>query len=599
MGKRERRKKRQRAAAAERAAAARLLYPSPARPMLEVHIHPGTPDDVADVCRQYWEFTQPGQWTRAVSVIGSTSLVYKAVRQACRAELLTVLCPSCASPLEVNSRSDLAATGHWGPDFPTEPVTAATMCAPCAAAEAEAQQAQAARAKEAQRQKEQQQVEAAIAWVQEQAARNFPDAFPTSLVGSLTLLAMVEIMERTGADAIGPLKDLPYTLTAADSSDVDVFHTLYRERWICPSLPATTGDFDFDDDGIVRGVYITQIPWRLAPSLGSRTAAHRDIPTEISRILRTRTDELAQQVRQLQAGMAVEYLEGLLTRKYNEDPIPEHRLPDAYDTFLDALEEGFTLGQLVAVAWSSAAGSVAWGQRTPGLKPGSVSSASVTNLTRRLGYARDRRIDEYELPNWVARPAIHATALRLLQQHASEADALSLFRSLRQRTEHQALEAAEFDGDIEDLGQDQQLGETMDSWLEDLRTGRKSAPEGPDITYALVTPEGGLEFRSEPLDAMRLTVGSAGAGVVDRIMLPRPLPVHAYVGELVTASEEFANPVAEEMLQLLDCYDGPFYGPIGFFAITPRGSRPRSLDEDQQAMLRAAHEVARSRAGRG
>ncbi|MFG2276703.1 hypothetical protein ACGFNY_43965 [Streptomyces chartreusis] len=596
MGKRDRRRKRQQAASAKRAAAARVLYPSTELPLLEVHIPPDTPADVAAMCRQYWEFTEPGQWARHVSAIGSTSLVYKAVREACRAELLTVVCPRCSAPVTVTSRSDLAATVVWGPDFPTEPVDARTPCKDCAGAEAVARQEEAERAAEAKRQQSQQRVDAASAWLQEQADRAFPDHLPT-VVEALTLLAMVEIMQRKDTEAIGPLHQLNYTLTASESSDINVLRTLHQERWICPTTPATTGDFAYNDDDTVSGVYITQIPWRLAPVLGSKTAGRRELTDHMRRLLRSRTDELTHQVRSLEAGMAVDYLEGLLTRKYHEDPIPEHRLPDAYETFLNALQNGFTLGQLVAVAWSAAAGSVAWGQRTPGLKPGSVSAASVTNLTRRIGYAQDRGIEEYELPNWVPRPAIHAPALRYLQQHTAETDALSRFRTLKQRTEQQALEAAEFDGDMEDLAEDQKLGDSMESWLDDLRSGRQRESQQPPITYALVTTDGDLEFHSEPVDAMRTKVGAAGAGLVDRIMLPRPLPVHAYVGELVTASEELANPVADEMLRLLDCHDGPFYGPLSFFAVGSRGSRPKSLDEGQQEMLRAAYEVARSRAG--
>jgi hypothetical protein len=573
----------------------RVLYPNAEQPLLEVHINPDTPADVATMCRQYWEFTTPGQWTRHVSAIGSTSLVYKAVRGACRAELLNVVCPRCAAPMVVTSRSDMAATVCWGPDFPTEPVDAAKVCPSCAAAEAEVRKAEAERAKEEKRQQNQKKVDAASAWLQQQADRDFPDDLP-ELIGALTLLSMVEIMQRKGTEAIGPLQGLNYTLTASAETDIDVFRTLHQERWICPTLPATTDNFAYKDDGTVSGVYITEIPWQLAPALGGKATAHGETTKWMSRMLRNRAGEITWQVHRLEAGMAVKYLEGLLTRKYNEEPIPEHRLPDAYEMFLGALQEGFTLGQLVAIAWSSAAGSVAWGQRTPGLKPGSVSSASVTNLERRIGYARDRRMDEYELPNWVPRPAIHGTALRILEQQASEIDALSRFRQLKQRTDSRALEAAEFDGDVEDLGEDQQLGETMDTWLDDLRAGRKHESNEPPITYALVTPDGHLEFHSEPVDTMRDKVGAAGAGFVDRITLPDPSPVHAYVGELVTASEELANPVADEMLRLLDCHDGPFYGPISFFATGFRSPRPRSLDGDQQEMLRAAYEVARSRA---
>ncbi|MFE9776081.1 hypothetical protein ACFYOV_31380 [Streptomyces sp. NPDC005931] len=32
------------------------------------------------------------------------------------------------------------------------------------------------------------------------------------------------------------------------------------------TTPATTDDFNLNEDGWSRGVYVTQIPWRLAPS---------------------------------------------------------------------------------------------------------------------------------------------------------------------------------------------------------------------------------------------------------------------------------------------------------------------------------------------
>ncbi|MEU1178187.1 hypothetical protein ABZ464_11125 [Streptomyces sp. NPDC005820] len=197
--------------------------------------------------------------------------------------------------------------------------------------------------------------------------------------------------------------------------------------------------------------------------------------------------------------------------------------------------------------------------------------------------------------HWVTRPATLGTALRFLEQHDAEIEALSRFLMLKQRTEARPLETVEFDGDMADL-QDNETDRSMDSFLDDLRAGRKQEPSGPTITYALVTPEGELEFHIDPVDGMRDKVGAAGAGVVDRILVPSPSTVHAYVADLVTASPERSNPVADEMLRLLDCHDGPFYGPISFFAVSAGASRPQSLDEDQREMLRAAHEVARGRA---
>ncbi|MER6952780.1 hypothetical protein [Streptomyces sp. NPDC000618] len=597
-GRRNRRKKQIKSIAdQQKPVVRRHLIPNADTPLLDVVFERAVSDEDKAICLDYWSFTEPGSWSHKVADIGPTTAVLRVVKASCRAYLLTIVCPDCEAPKVIHSRSDMTATRKWTPaDFPSVATLSGAPCKDCQqAADAEAA-LEAERAAEEQHKQNQARLDAASAWLQEQMERDFPAGYP-SVIGALTLVSMVEVMQRKDAESIGPLQDLRYTLTASAETDVEVFRTLHQERWICPTLPATTGDFAFNDDGTVRGVYVTQIPWRLAPSLGSKTAARRDVTALLSEMLIDRGDEVQQQAHALQAGMAVNYLEGLLIRTYNEEPIPEHRLPDAYETFLGALQEGFTLGQLIAIAWSAAAAAVAWGQRTPGLKPGNVSAAAVTNVGRRIGFLHDRRIDEYDLPNWVARPATLGTALRILEQHTAEIEALSRFRTVRQRIEARLLEAAEFDGDIADLQEQQEsnVDHSMGSFIDDLKAGRKREPNGPVITYALVTLDGELEFHTDPVDGMRDKVGSAGAGVVDRIHLPSPSTVHAYVAELVTASSEHCNPVADEILRLLDCHDGPFYGPISFFAIGACSPRPRSLDEDQQEMLRAAHEVARGR----
>lgn len=596
MGKRQRRRQRQhnKTTKQQKPAVQRHLIPSADAPLLEVVFHSDVPAGDKQICLDYWAFTEPGTWTRKVSDIGPTTQVLRTVKASCHADLLTVICPDCAGPRNVYSRSDVTATRLWFPDtFPIEETVSAAKCQTCREAEAAERVREAERAAEEEKERTARQVEAAGLWLQEQADRDAPRSVP-DLVGALTLLAMVDIMQRKQEESIGPLHKLNYTLTASTDTDIEVIRTLHRDRWIIPTTPATTNNFTFNEDGTVRSVYITQVPWTLPPAL-SDAAGRRELTSLLHGMLWDRFDDLHQQIHKLEAGMAVDYLEGLLTRKYNEEPIPEHRLPDAYETFLNAREEGFTLGQLVAVAWSSAAGSVAWGQRTPGLKPGSVSAASVTNLERRIGYARDRRIDEYELPNWVPRPAIHSTALRLLKQQEAELGALSRFRALRQQVVSQDIEDLDYDHDDTPVpGSDEGLDAA--GFLERLCSGAARESTDPPITYGLVTPGGDLEFHTEPPDKMRDKVSLAGSGYVDRVVLPEQARVHAYIAELVPASEDNANPVADQMLRLMECYDGPFYGPLAFFGIGHRSRRPRSLDAEQQDMLRAAYEVAVARA---
>ncbi|MBT2443014.1 hypothetical protein J7E93_23485 [Streptomyces sp. ISL-36] len=551
------------------------------------------------LCLAYWEFYEPGTWSRKVADLGSSTLVLRIVKESCHASVLTLLCPQCASPITVRTRSDLASTGRWRPEvFPIEEQNAKVPCDACREVAAEARRQAEQRAGEERRRKSETQASNASAWVADHSGHPLPEE-PPSVQDALALLTVIDIMERKDSESFGPLKKVDYLLGTSVSADVETLKNLHRQRWIAPTLPATIGDFAFNGDDAVRGVYVDQVPWRLAHSLGAEAPqARRDTADDTRRILLDRAPELKEIGQDLDAVTALMYLDNLLTRKYAEEPVPEHRMQEAYDTFREGLRGGFTLGQLLAVAWSATASSVAWGQRTPGLKPGSVSSAAVTNLGRRLGYAKDRPVPEYDLPNWVTPPATRATLLRLLEQHRAESEALLRFRSLQQRLGSRDLEALELDGDLAEAA-DSGGATTKDSsfceYLADLRSDARVREPSPPLTYALVVSDGSLEFRSESPEDMRENVGAAGAGLVDRIILDEPRTVHAYVGEMVPTTRENANPVATEMLRLLGCHDGPFFGAISFFAVGPRSYQPRSLDQEQQEMLCAAHEVAQAR----
>lgn len=595
MGKRQRRRNRQqKQVKQQKPVTRRYLIPDAATPLLEVVFQPDVTDDDKAICLDYWAFTEPGTWNRKVADIGPTTAVLRTVKASCHADLLTIVCPDCAGPRSVHSRSDVTATRLWAPDvFPLQETVAGGPCQECRdAAAAEAAQEK-ARAAEEERQQAEQRVANASDWVADHSKRDHPDDLPDA-GEALALLTLVEIMDRTDTESFGPLTKLDYRLTEDDSSDVKALRDLYQGGWIAPTLPATVADFAFEDDNTVRGVYIGQVPWRLAHALGTDAGQTRKRVSEwMHRVLLQDTSTLRILLHNLQANMAVDYLNGLLTRKYNEEPIPEHRLPDAFHTFIKALSDGFTLGQLVAVAWSATASSVAWGQRTPGLKPGSVSAASVTNLERRIGYAKDRPIPEYDLPNWVPLPATYTTALRILEQQSAEADAMARFVTLRQRIASREKDAFDFDSDMTEPVPDQVLN--MDEFIQELRSGIRQESNEPPITYALVTPDGQLGIHTAPAREMRDIVSLAGAGYVDRLLLHETSRVNAYIGEGVPASEATVNPIASEMLHLLDCHDGPFNGPVSFFAVGATSSKPRGLDEEQQEMLRAAYEVASAR----
>ena len=112
MGKRQRRRQRQqKTAKQQKPAVQRHLIPNVDAPLLEVVFHPDIADSDKGVCLDYWAFTEPGIWSRKVAEIGPTTQVLRTVKASCHADLLTLVCPDCASPLSVYSRSDVAATG--------------------------------------------------------------------------------------------------------------------------------------------------------------------------------------------------------------------------------------------------------------------------------------------------------------------------------------------------------------------------------------------------------------------------------------------------------------------------------------------------------
>lgn len=599
MGKRDRRRKRERAkasgAASAKAAPApkappRILYPGAENPLVELHIDESADDETRALCRAYWEFAEPGVWARHVSAIGtSTTQVYKAVSSVAHASLLTVLCPTCTAPVTVTNRSQMAATGHWGPDMPVTPVEAASVCADCLSAERAARQQEAAQAKELEAERTKRRVDNAGAWLDREMDREFSDEWPDTMA-ALALLAATEIMEKTGTTSIGPLEKLDYTLTGTAEGDIAAFRELHQKAWAVPTLPATTGNFAYNDDDSVSGVYITVIPWTVPRWMNATDAGRRRYAkVAMQGVLERQPEAVRAALIEAETNMGIEYLNGLLTRKYGEEPVPEHRLPEAYAAVKDALVDGFTLEQVVAVAWSATAGSVAWGQRTPGLKAGAVSAATVTNLVRRIGYAKDRPVPEYEVPNWVSRPAVRSAALRLLAKLEATDGAMRRFRDLQQRVNSRQPE--ELAADLTDE-QSVSIGDEFDRFVDEIRSGGKPDNSGAPLSYALVQPDGTFEIRSGTPAEMRACTSLPGSGFVDRIMIDGTQTVNAYVGELVPATTENDNRIGVAMLRLLGVNEGPLFGPISFFGVTRANKKPRGLDDEHQELLKAAHEAA-------
>ncbi|MEU9858645.1 hypothetical protein [Streptomyces sp. NPDC047974] len=600
MGKRDRRRKRQQAKQAgaavtkqkhvpsgEPSVGERVLLPTPEAPLIELHFNDGITDDAKALCRAYWDFTQPGTWARNVAQIGQTTFVSQTARTSCRVSLLTVVCPSCTMPITVANRSEMTATRLWNDDFPLEPIPARAVCQDCrttaqaqAAAEKALEQERAAAA-------DKRKIDSASAWLGRSLHADEPLSYPTphQAVG---LLALAEIILRNDLESFGPLKNLSYTVTASTSTDIELFRDMFQAHWIAATTPATTACFTYNEDDQAETMYVDAVCWTFPRWLGPTThEAATAAVDQLSKYLADHTDAVTKIVQSLEAGMAVDYLNGLLTDRYNELPIPEHRLPDAYEHALEALQNGYVLEQVIAEAWGAAAASAAWGQRTPGLKPGAVSSASVTNLKRRIGFAKDRPVPHYSVPNSVPRPATHSTAVRFLAERQEADAALARFRAIHQRIN--SRDAQELSHDPDDAPDDGWTRFDSKKWLADFMEGKKKPDTTPAVTFAAVTPTGDLAIQTATEQEMRYTVG----GMPEALPLDGSATLDALVPVFEDHKTHKPNPVATRMIELLGGGFGIVNGTVVFFQ-TPVGSRrPRDLDDDHQELLWAAHTAAK------
>ncbi|MGW1682096.1 hypothetical protein [Saccharopolyspora sp. NPDC002376] len=612
MGKRQRRRNRQQRKNSS-PKPQRYLVPNAETPLVEVHFAPGISEDDKAMCLRYWEFDEPGTWTHRVAALGAPAHVQQTLRTYCCASLLTVVCPDCSAPLTVTTRSEMTATRLWRRDaFPTSTLTSSYPCSECreAAAEVRRQEQQRAaaqqradeqRAEEERKKNAEERVANASAWLEAQAGRAEPERFPEPR-DALALLALVEVMLRSDAESFGPYSRLGYTLGESVRTDEETLRELFRLWWLVPTLPATTGEFAFYDDNTVEGVYLDRIPLRLAPALGENTVGvRRHVAGELRRFLLARPPaELAEIVADLETAMAVAYLDYLLVSSYEEEPVPEHRVSEAHEICRNTLRDGFTFGQLLAVIWSSTASAVAWGQRTPGLKSGSVSSAAVTTLGRRVDSGRDRALPEYDLPNAVPRPATYATALRLLAQHEAEREPRQIFQSLQRRLEARAREALELDTELAAAAPDSEQTASAPEQADPTAgpDGSGGDQQAPALTYAVVSADGTLEFRTDLPEVMMQRISAeagADAELLDQVVLDEPMTINAYLAEEPTGTGAAPNSVAYEMFWLLGQPQPQLAGPVAFVGVEIDRISTRSLDEEHQALLRTAHQIAEAR----
>ncbi|WP_148283106.1 MULTISPECIES: hypothetical protein [Kitasatospora] len=587
MGKRQRRRNRE--GVRQAAAPARVLYPTADQPLVEVHVAPGTAADLREVCELYWEFDEPGTWARNVSAIGTNAS--RIVKEAAVASLLTVMCPGCQSPLTVTTRSEMAATGYWGRDtFPLTPVQGRQRCLDCVEAAKIARAREVEHARAAEKERDERRVKSASEWLTQQAEVKEADDNP-GVRSTLVLLAAVNMMHRTEKESFGPLRTAKYTFTGTLDRDIEAIKELHSKRWLVPTFPATVGDIVFDDDDRAVAVYVTQIPWRLPAWMGIGADARDMARGSADYILEYETalGDLREEVLNLEADLVVRYLSGLLAHKYQEAPIPEDRLTEAHDTARDALESGFSVGQMVAVAWSAASRSVAWGARTPWIKPGMVSAAAVTNLGKGVGYAKDRPVVEYELPHWLAEPAILAIGRRILRGSEGRQAVHDALRSVQQRIN--AREPVDLHDALVEPADDLVVAPADSGGPTDM-IDFIAAPESdidrsPLITCALVEADGSMEFKTITVDQMKELAGDPYG--VDRIFVDGTPSINAYCTEYADNAIHGFNYVAGEMLRLLGGGVGAARGSIAFFQVRKGSHIPSSLDLEHQELLKLAH----------
>lgn len=560
------------------APAARVLYPGPDEPLLEVHVRPDTPEGIRKACLAYWEFSKPGTWARPVASLGLASYISKAVKDTSHAALLTVLCPDCGEPLTVSNRSEMAATGFWREDsFPTTPQTARRSCQECVRAQQEAREAEAARTKEQQAERDRRRAENASKVLAEEDDREIPEEQPSPLAAA-SLLAILDIMEHGDSHTFGPLTDLPYTLAGSREADIAALKELHDLRYIAPTFPAKVGDFTYNDDDTVTGFYVAQLPWKLTGWTQDEAAEARDLTRRLASLALIHPAEkqpAVDVIRDLEAQLTVDYLSGLLVNKYDGEPIPEHRLADAYETARQALEDGFSLGQMIAVCWSAASRSVAWGARTSWAGPSQVAAAAVTNMGKGVGYAKDRPVVEYEPPKWLHEPAAVSALYRLLRRNKAAKSTLQALRSLRQRINEHDARAVDLHDELDSLP-------------------AQPRDDSRPLRFAVVTPDGQFAVRDATVEAMKHAAGYP-YGMVDRIIIDGTRTLDAYIAELADTNVHEPNYAAARMLDFLGASPDPVWGTVAFFQTRPGSHLPHSLDAEHQELLELAYQATRER----
>ncbi|MFC9973846.1 hypothetical protein ACFVH6_23405 [Spirillospora sp. NPDC127200] len=425
MGKRERRRRRERAKKQRIAPTSVILeFPRDA-PHIRVFIKADQPQELQELAKRYWEFTEASQWACTVGSLGDQQWVSETVAAVSHALLLHAPCHSCSEPIRVPNRSWAVKVASAHLDRRRSDY----LCPECSAVlrqekdRERERQLEAARAEKDRKKAEADEQERRYAQlladeaVKDATGRRVPYDSP---VGLLLYLAVVkQVTARPGKPLPSLLDTGPLCWTGDIDQDQAALLALYYAKLlaIAPQTPREALVLTSDD----LGFYSARVQWRLV----GENASIKDTAKEINDFVLTGNGQeahtarrtLADVVEHMEIMNVVSYLDGLLTNRYQYPEVPEGRRQELIDIVGKGLSLDYTPGQLICFAWRAADTAAAWKERQ-GLGPAEASSGTVTILNEKIEKAvgAHHSIPEYEPPRSHQQPL----ALTVLRELAAQ-----------------------------------------------------------------------------------------------------------------------------------------------------------------------------------
>lgn len=205
------------------------------------------------------------------------------------------------------------------------------------------------------------------------------------------------------------------------ASEAEMLRILYQHQWIAVAEHSPHDTYvrleqqnGTNDEGSPASysVNLMHARWRpvvtaqlLAKTLGEAAQDRQQVQ-----------DWYVGDIRNMIVSDTVSYLDGLLIERYEYPPTPESRFSELTAAVLHGIDLGYTLGQLICLAWRAADSAIPWAQRTVRgyTTHAAASAAAISSLLKKIDYAytRQQTVPEYDLPPWHHRaPAIGHIAL--------------------------------------------------------------------------------------------------------------------------------------------------------------------------------------------